>query len=149
MKKTIITSAVIFVSFAANAENNAAEPIIDRPFVFDVVNICAVLLVLYVITQFLLRLFKQIFEYRLKHKMVEKQTPADVAEQLLKPGIQNSKSYILQWLFILSGIGIGFTILNFTRPFGLHSLAIMAFSIASGFLGYYLFDKPANNTTIR
>ncbi|HWK05873.1 MAG TPA: hypothetical protein VNS58_19665 [Puia sp.] len=149
MKKTIIIAAVIFASFAANAENNAAEPIIDRSLVFDVVNICAVLLVVYVITQFLLRLFRQIFEYRLKHKMVEKQTPPDVVELLLKPGVQNSKSYILQWLFILSGIGIGFTILNFTRPFGLHSLAIMAFSIASGFLGYYLFDKPANNTTIR
>ena len=65
-----------------------------------------------------------------------------VVAQLLQPESGKEKrNYLLQWFFILVAIGIGFTIMNLTRPFGLHSLAIMAFSIAAGFGGYYFFTR--------
>jgi EamA domain-containing membrane protein RarD len=38
-------------------------------------------------------------------------------------------------------IGVAFLLLMLTSPFGLHSLAIIAFSIAAGFGAYYYFTK--------
>jgi hypothetical protein len=43
------------------------------------------------------------------------------------------------------GIAIGFMIMTFTQPYGLHSLAIMAFSVAAGLGIYYLFIRRTKN----
>ena len=47
----------------------------------------------------------------------------------------------IKWFAILTGIGMGLTIINYTLPLGIHPLAIIAFSIAASFLGYFLFLK--------
>lgn len=44
----------------------------------------------------------------------------------------------LAWICELLAIGLGLSIINFTMPFGLHSVAIMAFSIGAGLLAFYL-----------
>jgi len=137
MKKTIIISAVTIISIAANAQGST-DPIIDRALVFDIVNICAVVLMTYLITSFILQMTKQNFDYRLKNKVIEKETPENITSQLLQHnGKKDNRKWVLQWIFVMAGIGTGATIMNFSRPFGLHSVAIMAFSIAAGFLGYY------------
>ncbi|HMG66584.1 MAG TPA: hypothetical protein VK588_02825, partial [Chitinophagaceae bacterium] len=55
-----------------------------------------------------------------------------------KKGNQN---YTLQWFFMLAAIGVGLVLVKIIQPFGLHSLAILAFSIAAGFGSYYYFSK--------
>jgi hypothetical protein len=140
MKKVIITLSTIAISIAANAQDNS-EPLIDRSLVFDVVHICSVLLIIYVITTFVLQMVKQNFDYRIKSKIIEKETPEDIASKLLQGDRKDIRQTLLQWIFVMAGIGVGFTIINLSRPFGLHSLAIMAFSISGGFIGYYLFVK--------
>ena len=143
MKKTIIIAAVTIISITANAQGST-DPLIDRGLVFDIVNICAVVLMTYLITSFILQMTKQNFDYRLKNKVIEKETPENITSQLLQQnGKKDNRKWVLQWIFVMAGIGTGTTIMNFSRPFGLHSVAIMAFSIAAGFLGYYFFSRQA------
>jgi len=145
MKKSIIIIATILVSVAANAQDNF-DPLKDRQFIFDSVNICAVLLVIYLLSGFILRIIKQSLDYKLKNKMLDKQTGEPVIAQLLQPeSNKESRKYLLQWFFILTAIGTGFTAMKLSGPFGLHSLAIMAFSIAAGFGGYYYFTRTADS----
>ena len=80
-------------------------------------------------------------DFRLKSKIVEKGVPDKVAEQLLHADHKDAKSQAIKWFLILAGIGLGLTIIDLTLPIGIHSVAIMAFSISLGFLGYYFFIK--------
>jgi hypothetical protein len=42
---------------------------------------------------------------------------------------------------MMAAIGAGLILVSLTRPFGLHSLAILAFSMAAGFGAYYYFTR--------
>ena len=138
MKKILSTTAVLMISLAALAQDDK-EPLINRQLIFEVINIGAVVGVVYLISNWILQMMKANLDYRLRSKLIEKETAENIVAQIVqpaKPDEGNGKT-ILQWFFILAGIGVGFTLINFTRPYGIHSLAIMAFSIAAGFAGYY------------
>jgi small neutral amino acid transporter SnatA (MarC family) len=142
MKRTLLTASAITMTLVSSAEDNNFDPFKDRQFIFDSVNICAVLLVIYLLSNFILRIIKQSLEFKLKNKIIDKGTGEPVVAQLLQPETNKEKrNYLLQWFFILVAIGLGFGIISLSRPFGLHSLAIMAFSIAAGFGGYYFFTR--------
>jgi hypothetical protein len=140
MKKTIIAVAILSSAIATYAQDNR-EPLIDRSLVYDVINICGILLVIYLISAFILQLLRQNFEYRLKTKIIEEGTAENIVSQLVQADKKDPGNTILQWFFVLASIAVGFTIMHFTQPFGLHSLAIMAFSVAAGFGGYYYFTR--------
>ena len=107
MKKLIITLTVITVSLAANAQDNF-EPFKDRQFIFDSLNICAALSVIYLLSNFILRIIKQSFDFKLKNRIIDKETGETLTAQLLKPDSnKDSRKYILQWVFMLAAIGIG------------------------------------------
>ena len=141
MKKLFVTiSAFIPVLSSSAQDNNNFEPFKDRQFIFDTVNICAVLLVIYLISNFILRIVKQSLEFKLKNKIIDKAVSEPVIAQILQVESKKEKrNYLLQWFFVMAAIGLGFSIINMTKPFGLHSLAIMAFTIAAGFGSYYYF----------
>jgi len=142
MKKLFVTIPAITAALAASAQDNNFDPFKDRQFIFDSFNICAVLLVIYLLSNFILRIIKQSLEFKLKNKIIDKGTGEPVVAQLLQPETSKEKrNYLLQWFFILAAIGLGFGIMSLSRPFGLHSLAIMAFCIAAGFGGYYFFTR--------
>lgn len=142
MKKILLTLTIIATAFTASAQETNFDPFKDRQFIFDSFNICAVLLVIYLLSNFIFRIIKQSLEFKLKNKIIDKGTDSPVVAQLLQPETNKEKrNYLLQWFFILTAIGIGFGIMSLSRPFGLHSLAIMAFSIAAGFGGYYFFTR--------
>jgi hypothetical protein len=42
---------------------------------------------------------------------------------------------------MFASIGVGLILVRLIQPFGLHSLAILAFSIAAGFGAYYYFSR--------
>lgn len=142
MKKIFITISAITATMATSAQDNTYDPFRDRQFIFDSLNICAVLFVIYLLSNFILKIIRQSLESKLKNKIVDKGTAEPVVTQLLQPETSKEKrSYLLQWFFILAAVGVGFSIMSFSRPFGLHSLAIMAFSVAAGFGGYYFFTR--------
>ena len=143
MKKTITAVVILLSSFAARAEDSF-DPFKDRGLIFDITNIIAVLAVIYMISSFILQIIRQNFDYRIKSKVIEKGTSENIVHQLVQPNKKDPRNTLVQWFFVLGGIGLGFTIINFTQPFGLHSLAIMAFCIAGGFAGSYFFTRRAD-----
>jgi len=140
MKKVFITLAVLFLAGQTYAQDNP-DRLIDRGLLFDIINISGLLLTLYLISNFILRLIQQNLDYRLKQKMVEKSVEEHTAQQLLSRNDKDFRKVMLQWFFVLAGIGTGFGLMSVIRPFGLHSLAIMALSMAAGFGGYYIATK--------
>ena len=120
-----------------------AQPItyLDR----DLFAICVTIMAGGFVLLFLLEITKRFFEYRLKNKILELGVPEDLATTVLK-GKSNKDSMVsIKWFFIFTVVGIGLTIITYTRPLGIHSLAIMAFSLAAGFLGFFFFIKRSSN----
>lgn len=142
MKKALVIMAALGGSIVVYAQDKP-EPLVNREMVFDLVHVCAVVLVIYLISSFILQLVRNNFDFRLKSKILERQTDEQVASQLLQPDKVNPINTMLQWICALAAVGVGFLLIEMTEPFGLHSLAIMAFCVAAGLTVYY---RLANRT---
>ena len=136
MKKFVCITTVIGTPFFVSAQN-IQSPAIDK----EVFNICATIFVVGLFMLFILQILKRTMDYRLKNKIVEKGVSENIASSLLQTNPKEDRNSNIKWFAILTGLGAGLTIIYYTLPLGLHSLAIMAFSIAAGFLGYFLFLK--------
>ncbi len=140
MKQVIIIATVLLLPFGVNAwHDNTLQEIADIPLA--VIGIPAVILALYLVLTFVLTFAKSIMDNRLKSRMIEKGVSDKVVEQFLQPDSKDVKGQAMKSFLLLSGIGAGLTIINFFLPLGIHSIAIMSFSIALSFLGYYYFLK--------
>jgi hypothetical protein len=140
MKKALIVITALSGSIVAYAQDKP-EPLINRDLIFDLVHLIMFILVVYLISSFILQLVRQNFDFRLKSKIVERQTEQQIVSQLVQPDKINPMNTLLQWICTLIGVGIGFALISYTQPFGLHSLAIMAFSVAAGLGVYYFIAK--------
>ena len=135
----MVVSLLAVVTQAQQREN--FDPFKDRDFLFDVLHIGTMLIAIYLIASFILQIFKAGMTARIKNRMLDKGTEENIVRELLQPDKKENKNYILQWFFIMVAIGVAFLLLMLTSPFGLHSLAIIAFSIAAGFGAYYYFTR--------
>lgn len=142
MKKVVVFAAAICGSVVAYAEDKP-EPLINRDFIFDFIHIIAVILVIYLISSFILQLLRSNFDFRLKSKILERQADENIVAQLIRPDRVNPLNTVLQWVCTLAAVGVGFMLIEFTQPFGLHSLAIMAFCVAAGLGLYYYVAQRA------
>ncbi|HLK31351.1 MAG TPA: hypothetical protein VKT28_22420 [Puia sp.] len=143
MKKAIVIFSALLVSITATAQTNF-QSMYDREFNFDVLHITGTLIGIYLVTSFLLTLVRLFLESRVKHKMIDKGVSETVVEQFLHPTTKDSRSAAMKWFIVSSCVGLGLAAINLSLPLGIHSLAIMAFSISLGFLGYYFFMKKNN-----
>lgn len=136
MKKTITIATICSVSFTANAHDSGVE------YNEEILQVAAAIFVVGMFMFFIINVMQRIFEHRLKNKIVDKGISENIAQSILatRPG-EDNKNVNIRWFAILAGIGLGLMGVDFTRPFGFHSLAIMAFSISLSFLGYYFFIK--------
>ena len=142
MKKISLTTVVSLLALATQAQNHEYfDPFKDRDFLFDALHIGTMLIAIYLIASFILQIFKAGMTARIKNRMLDKGTEENIVKELLQPDKKENKNYILQWFFIMVAIGVAFLLLMLTSPFGLHSLAIIAFSIAAGFGAYYYFTR--------
>lgn len=144
MKKSFLFVTFLAGSLATYAQDQP-EPLVNRELLYSILNTCSLVIVIYLIANFLVRIVRYNFDFRLKSKIVEKQTAEGIVSQLVQPEKTNTMRTILQWFCTLLGVGIGFTIMTLTQPLGLHSLAIMAFSVAAGLGTYYYLGKKAKN----
>ena len=139
MKKVITIITAGLVSFTVKAQGN-----LDMEFRPEVFRGVAAIFVVGMFMYFIINIMKRIFEYRLKNKIVDKGISENIAQSILATQTPEDNKYAnVKWFAILAGIGLGLTGVNYTQPLGFHSLAIMAFSISFGFLGYYLFTRSA------
>ena len=144
MKKisiTVFSSLIVMAVQAQEQAQNNFEPFRDREFLFDTLHICGTLAVLYLVCYFLLQIIKNAMSFRIRNRILDKGTEENIVRQILQPDKKENKKYILQWFFMLLAIGIGFVLVKMIGPFGLYSLAILAFSIAAGFGSYYYFSR--------
>ena len=139
MKKVISFLIVISISAAMQAqEANSFEISMHGMEMF---RICATIFLLIALMMFILSVLKRILEYRIRNRIVDKGVPESLAASLLKDPHNDSKHSAFKWFAMLAGTGVGLTLVNYTMPLGVHSIAIMSFSIAASFLGYYLFIR--------
>jgi len=139
---------MVLVSVAAAYAQDRNEPLIDRGLIRDVVNICGILMVMYIIVYLILEILQRNLDHRLKSRIIESGTQEGVVGHLLMNKKSDNRKVILQWTCVLLSIGAGLSIINFARPFGLHSIAIMAFSLGAGLLAYYLISGRGSKGNI-
>ena len=84
MKKILIIITNLFFATAAFAQDDKA-PLIDRSLIFEVMNTCAVVTVVYLVSNWILQMMKQNLDYRLKSKILEKQPGENIVAQLVQP----------------------------------------------------------------
>ncbi len=140
MKKSITIVAAIFAVTALNAQDY--HPLQSMQM-GEVIRISASIFAVALFMIFFLTILKRGLEYRLKNKIVDKGIAENIASSLLRTKTSEDRNINIKWFALLAGIGAGLTIIYFTQPLGIHSLAIMAFSISVSFLGYYIFLRTA------
>lgn len=138
MKKIIIAIAVIAAPFFASAQYGGVSTI-DK----EIFNICASIFTVGLFMIFILAIVKRVMDHRLKNKIVEKGIPENIIASILKTNPKEDININMKWFAILAGLGTGLTIIYYTLPLGIHSLAIMTFCIAASFLAYYVFLKKS------
>ncbi|RYG27090.1 MAG: hypothetical protein EOO01_41725 [Chitinophagaceae bacterium] len=140
MKKLTVLSAILLTSVMVNAQDNTYAQMH-----MELARASMILIFAFLISSFILALVKQLLDSRLKHKMVEKGVSDEVVAQFLRPVTKQTKTYVMKWFLIFLSIGIGFSLINVTQPLGIHSLAILAFCIAFGFLAFYFFVRKSDH----
>lgn len=145
MKRITTIATIMLTSFAVHAQNvqEESKAIIDKDFMRELLTNCGVLIGIFLFTSFFLTIIRSAFDSKLKNKLIDKGASENVVNQLLQPLKKESKLEPLKWFSILAGIGLGLALIGAFQPLGIHSLAIMAFSLAAGFLAYYFFSKKA------
>ena len=136
MKKITIALSLLLSGLVTHAQTR------DEQFFWNnkLVDACAILFTFVLIVFFVLALFKRVFDYRLKNKVIDKQVTEGMALSVLGSIEPKEGKFVnVKWFAILGGIGAGLLIVDYTKPLGIHSIAIMFLSIAFSFLGYHLF----------
>jgi hypothetical protein len=113
----------------------------NRQMSSQLISIPATIFVMYLVGAFILHIIRTALDHRLRSKLVDKGVTDKVAGQFLQPAGRDLRSQALKWCLMLTGTGIGLTAVYYTLPLDIHSLAIMAFSIALSYLAYFLYLK--------
>lgn len=138
MKKTISIVTLAAMPFIVNAQNTPTSTIDEETF-----NVCATIFVIGLLMIFILLILKRNLDHKLKCKIIEKGVPENIVSSILQTKPKDDRNINIKWFAILTGLGAGLTIIYYTPPLGIHSLAIMAFCIAVSFLGYFFFLKQS------
>lgn len=141
MKKLFAILMVFLTPFVLHAQDLLVEGGIQISA--EYVRIFSSILVLFLIITFILAIIRTILDFRLKSRMVDKGVSDKLVEQFLQPQNKDAKTQAIKTFLILAGIGVGLTAINYTTPIGIHSFAIMAFSLALSFLGYFYYIKKS------
>jgi hypothetical protein len=136
MKKLIITIGLVLTTSVANAQTT--KPNLDEMF-----KVVATIILFAMLAIVILKVIKYFMDYYLKNKIIDKEVPEHIAAYLLQTNPIERKNIAIKWFAILAGIGAGLMIIDYTKPLGIHSLAIMAFNVSASFLAYYTFLKQS------
>ena len=141
MKKITSIAVIILSPFFAIAQDRNFEEI--NRMNMEAFRICATIFMVGIFMIFILAILKKFLEHRLKNKIIEKGIPESISSSILQSSAKEDGNANVKWFALLAGLGAGLTIVNYTQPLGIHSLAIMAFCISASFLGYYFFTRSS------
>ena len=137
MKKITATAGIVLASLALNAQD--ADPYRVHEILWEVVITTKMVLTVVLFSIVILTFIKLILDYRIKNKLIDKGASDSVISQLLQPAIKDNSQATIKWIAILTGVGLGLSLVAAFQPLGIHSLAIMSLSLAASFLAYYIF----------
>jgi hypothetical protein len=135
MKRFWLLLLFFLATWEASAQDTSAlvpglnEELAEKVFAFTV---------LLLLSNFVLVSIKLVLRYLLKKQIVAAAPPENIVERLL-PGPQNEQNKVVKWVALLLSTGMGLALCSRYLPWGLHSVIILLFSTAGGFLAYYLF----------
>jgi hypothetical protein len=136
MKKSFLTITAIGSTLVANAQNDSVSTV-DK----DIQVMIGIIILIALVSFTILTIIKHWMEYRLKNKAIDNGLSENVINSILQDGTNRNKNSNIKWFAILAGVGTALTIINYTLPLGIHSMAIMTFSVSASFLGYFFFLK--------
>jgi len=136
MKKMKLISLIVVLPRALAAQSGNTMHLDN-----DILKIGIAVVATGVVMLFLLEIIKRFLDYRLKDKALELRISDELASKIFSDKTEKNFAGAAKWTFLITGLGIGFTCVHYTLPIGFHSLAIIAFSIAGGFLAYFLYIK--------
>ncbi|HEY4197118.1 MAG TPA: hypothetical protein VGM63_16365 [Mucilaginibacter sp.] len=136
MKKISITLLFTTAFLAANAD---PENFTDNYVKLETLHNVNMILTTAIYCVVGMIFIKWLLDHRLKNKLIDKGAPEHVVSQLLQPVVNDNKTTTIKWFALLIGLGTGLFFVNYYLPLGIHSLAIMCFSLAASFLGYYFY----------
>ena len=137
MKKILLMMAFTIPVFTVIAQEH--DPHKDKVIPDKIIEIPVAILGIYLAATFILKIIKMVLDNRLKYKLLEKGVSADVVKEFLQPTVRDTKNEVLKWTVLFTGICAGLIISYFFQPYGNHTVAILAFSIAVSYLIYYNF----------
>lgn len=137
MKKIIITIGAAAGTWTAAAAQNSNAA--GDTFKYDALHMSSTILTIVVFGILILTFIRWLLDFRLKSKLIEKGAPDHIVSQLLQPITSDNKNATIKWFALLMGLGTGLSFVDYFQPLGIHSLAIMSFSLAASFLGYYFY----------
>jgi len=135
MKRFWLLLLFCLATWEASAQDASAlglapnEELAEKAFAFSV---------LFLLSNFVVAAIKLVLSYLLKKQIVAAAPPENIVERLL-PGPQNEQNKVVKWMALLLSTGTGLALCSRYLPWGLHSVIILLFSTAGGFLAYYLF----------
>ncbi len=153
MKKAILSitgfSSSILVSAQEKPNGNPVQPdlgpktteALSQTLHVDVIVpvILVGLLVFWIIS-----LVKYLLEHRLKNKIIDREISEQLATSILEKNSKNKNDEAMKLAILLCSVGTGLMITYCTMPLHIHSLAIIAFSVGAGYLGYFSYLKNQN-----
>lgn len=92
----------------------------------------------YLLCHFVLAAIRMVLNYLLKRQILSAAVSESIVERLL-PSPQGEQNKVVKWVALLLSSGAGLWICSRYMPFGLHTVIILLFSTALGFLSYYLY----------
>lgn len=135
MKRIFTIVMLLMITSGANAQDRSYQ-ISDKNTFEEFVRNIVILLMIYLVTSFILKMIKQFLDDRLKRKIVESGTPEGVVAQLLLNDKSERKNS-LKWFCTLTAMTVGLGIIGYYHPSEIYALMVMAFSLALGFLSYF------------
>ncbi|TDN38631.1 hypothetical protein E4631_22185 [Hymenobacter sp. UV11] len=137
MKRSLLLLLCCLTTWGASAQS-ALVPALDANTLEIARRVVFPAFALFLLGYFVLAAIRMVLNYLLKRQILASVVSESVVERLL-PGPQSEQNQVVKWVALLLSTGAGLTACSLYLPLGLHSVIILIFSTALGFLAYYLF----------
>ncbi|AMR29047.1 hypothetical protein A0257_19380 [Hymenobacter psoromatis] len=137
MKRFLLLPLFCLITWEASAQS-ALVPALDANLVEIARRVIFPTIALFLLGYFVLAAIKLVLNYLLKRQIVAAAVSESIVERLL-PSPQDEQNGVVKWMALLFSSGAGLAACSWYLPLGIHSIIILLFSTAFGFLAYYLY----------
>ena len=108
-------------------------------FTEEVYRVSATIVTITLFMLFIVYIVRIILANKLRQKILEKGVSQENITSLMDLSSNKGSKSDLRWVYLLAALGLGLAIVSNYQPIGIHSIAIMCFCLAAGFLANHFF----------